>query len=1109
MLHLVLRSLAHYRRSALAAACGVALATAVVTGSLLVGDSVRGSLRERALSRLGRASWAMTAPGFFRADLADDLLAAPLLNPRLRAAASLMLAAGSARNASTDAVAPAVTLVGLGADFRAFGPVAPPPAGHAAVSRSLADDLGLRVGDDLLFTVGRPRSAPGMSLFASAALEDATRTARVTLDRILPDRGIGGFSLAPGISAPRNVFVDRNWLAERLGRPGMANAIVLDADPRHDTLLGASLDTVLRQVCRTQDVGLRFEREPRGWMIRGERLVLPDSVVAAARETAERIRCEVVPSSVYLATALLDRRTGRSAAYAVLAATEEPAGPTAVRPGEIVLNRWAADDLGARVGDTIGVETLEPEWDGAYRSRSQSLRLARILEMRGPGADSGLPPDFEGITNAKRMGDWNPPFPIDRTRITPRDEEYWKRYRAAPRAYLNPAVLRALWRSGASVLGDDWVTGIRVLRSERTWAAPIEKILPHRLSPADLGLVFRPVRRMALLAAEGSSDFSALFAGMGFFLVAAGAWMAGSLMRLLAERRARETGVMLACGFTPAETARLALAEGAIVAAIGAPVGGALGMAYGALICHGLGTWWSAALGGEPMQYHWTVRSMLGGVACGFGVGLLATAVKSRELPGQPVLRLLSGWVASSTEEQGNPIRPAAALAALLAGSALLAATGARQGLAAAAAFFGIGALLLLASLPACSLALMAAHRRRPPYPSLGLLAMRNAAVQRGHSLLAFGLTGCAAFVLVTVAANVRDFSRSDVHARDSGTGGFALIATSTLPIPVDFGSPAGRARLGFSPDDEAAFQGVSVVPFLLSPGDDASCLNPARPVAPRILGVPEAMVLRGGFRVATAGGSNPSNPWRRLDAPVRRGVVPAFADAESAEWILKSGLGQVYMARAGAAPLAVRFDGLVASSIFAGEILISEKQFRRAFPSVREPAYFLIDTPPGRESTVASALRRNLGDRGLEVRTTREKLNALIGVQNAYLSAFLALGGLGLALGTLGLAAALARSAQARRKEFATMLALGFTPGQIARGLVAEHSALLLAGMLWGAAAALLAVAPHLRSAEAAPNWTATAVLLTFVFVSGVGGCVWASRAAIRGELLAALRSE
>ncbi len=50
---LVFRSLRHYWRTHIGVSCGVLLASAILTGALLVGDSVDFSLRQTALARLG------------------------------------------------------------------------------------------------------------------------------------------------------------------------------------------------------------------------------------------------------------------------------------------------------------------------------------------------------------------------------------------------------------------------------------------------------------------------------------------------------------------------------------------------------------------------------------------------------------------------------------------------------------------------------------------------------------------------------------------------------------------------------------------------------------------------------------------------------------------------------------------------------------------------------------------------------------------------------------------------------------------------------------------------------------------------------------------------
>jgi putative ABC transport system permease protein len=64
---LILRSLWHHARSHLGTFLGVAVGSAILTGALLVGDSVRGSLRDLALARLGKTEVALAGGDrFFR-----------------------------------------------------------------------------------------------------------------------------------------------------------------------------------------------------------------------------------------------------------------------------------------------------------------------------------------------------------------------------------------------------------------------------------------------------------------------------------------------------------------------------------------------------------------------------------------------------------------------------------------------------------------------------------------------------------------------------------------------------------------------------------------------------------------------------------------------------------------------------------------------------------------------------------------------------------------------------------------------------------------------------------------------------------------------------------
>ena len=67
------RSLTHYWRPHLAVVLGAAVTTAVLTGALVVGDSLRGSLRDLTLDRLGTIDWALVGERPFRPSLAADI----------------------------------------------------------------------------------------------------------------------------------------------------------------------------------------------------------------------------------------------------------------------------------------------------------------------------------------------------------------------------------------------------------------------------------------------------------------------------------------------------------------------------------------------------------------------------------------------------------------------------------------------------------------------------------------------------------------------------------------------------------------------------------------------------------------------------------------------------------------------------------------------------------------------------------------------------------------------------------------------------------------------------------------------------------------------------
>src|SRR4051812_513223 len=92
----------HWRINA-AVALGVAAATAVLCGALIVGDSVRGSLRHLTLDRLGRISELLLVDRFFREELATDLASRLSgFNPAASASPAILFPAASVQTSGTN-----------------------------------------------------------------------------------------------------------------------------------------------------------------------------------------------------------------------------------------------------------------------------------------------------------------------------------------------------------------------------------------------------------------------------------------------------------------------------------------------------------------------------------------------------------------------------------------------------------------------------------------------------------------------------------------------------------------------------------------------------------------------------------------------------------------------------------------------------------------------------------------------------------------------------------------------------------------------------------------------------------------------------------------------
>jgi hypothetical protein len=425
-------------------------------------------------------------------------------------------------------------------------------------------------------------------------------------------------------------------------------------------------------------------------------------------------------------------------------------------------------------------------------------------------------------------------------------------------------------------------------------------------------------------------------------------------------------------------------------------------------------------------------------------------------------------------------------------------------------AFFVAGGLLLTGTLSlALALVLPARQRAASQRLSLASLAWRGASVNPMRSFLTVALLAFASFVIVVVGANQRDVSRRDTRDPAAGAGGFDLMASCELPVHQDLASESGRKALGFGQVESELLGRCTIVSMRVRSGDDVSCLNMQQPLSPRVLGVPSDQMAESGFGFARLLPDGSASGWERL-ASAGRGYVPAAADRQSAQWILKLGLGdQVSVVGSDGADVALRLVGLLDPSVFAGDLLIDEDAFVGRFGADSGYRRFLVRTPVDEQKAVRDALVGRLGELGMTVERTADVLAGFARVENTYLATFQTLGGLGLLLGTFGVVAVVLRAIVERRRELAVLRAVGLPRPWIVAMLALENVFLLALGVIVGAVAALVAVAPHLSEAEAKVDWGQLAGTLCICVLVGAASCTAAAALALRGELLPALRSE
>jgi putative ABC transport system permease protein len=1113
---LIFRNLIYYWRTNLPIIAGIAASVAVLSGALLVGQSMRDSLRNLFYERIGATEYIVAADHLFGEKLSDAFGSEGPSCP-------ILYLKGIVTREQTGVRAYSVNVYGVDDRFWKFHGIesqAFPNDRAAFVSTALASRLDLERGDGLLLRVETQQDIPREWLYGRK--DNVGRTIRLSYRDSVPSNRLGDFSLRPSQGDAYSLFVPLSRLQKDLSQPSRINTILIGRRAQGGEL--QSLRAVLQKHGSLEDYGLTL-RPLRagtiGFSLESSRVLLDDSIAMAASRTASALKLEASGIYTYLANSI--RAHNREIPYSAIAAADLGKGSlTSIRASanypwqnpadSIWLTDWAARDLVAFPGEPVDVDYYCWQENGTLITRTASFHLAGIVPISG-NVDDSLSPQIPGITEAHSIGAWDPPFPMALDRIRPKDEQYWDQYKAAPKAFIPLARGQELWKNRFGQLTALRMTPYIGMPPDSIQAQFVKDLMKN-LDPLRAGFSINAVKEQGLAASQGSTDLGSYFLYFSSFLIMASILLAALFFKLMIEQRAREIGILRAAGWSPAMIRNNFLIESTILSLVGSFLGLFGSILYGYFMIYGLGHWWITAVGTQRLSLHISWVSLAIGAIAGIVFSLILIIWTFRRLRRNSPRLLLTGAL-ESRNNQTHQARVFQTVSFLTLIASLLLLLGSFFDIVTQlAGFFGSGFLLLISFLSATAFYLNKSNPsliRGSGWSALLRLAIRNATHRPARSLLCVGLIASATFIIVSMEAFRQDPQSISLDLK-GGTGGLPFIAESDLPLVFDLNTAQGREAAGLPETESLALQKSAVISFRERPGDDASCLSLYAPREPRILGVsPDFLSGRFSFQESLASNDEQKhNPWLLLQTLSSDLTIPAIADASTIQYILHLKIGSELTVRgSNGDPVRLRLVGALKDSIFQGMLLISQSNFLRAFPDREGYRFFLVDIPKTNAEERIQQLKEGLSDWGFRMESSQERLSAFHQVENTYLSTFQSLGSLGLILGSIGLAAVLLRNVLERRGELALLRAVGYRSRTLSKMVLAENMLLTSWGLACGTACALLSIMPALFSRGAAFPIGAVGTVLAAVWVVGFLSSIFAVLAAFRSPLLTSLHSE
>jgi putative ABC transport system permease protein len=1053
--HIVFGSLYHYRKQVFYQFLIIVILASVITGSLLTGYSVRESLRQSISVKLGKSD-ALISSG--------QRYFTPLLASRFSKASGLRCTAiaateGICQNFLTGNKVLKAKITGIGSDFFEFQGYGKRiiEEGSAGINSVLAERLGLKKGDEIIITVSPLSDIPASSPFAPSKNNSGKLVLKISA--IIPADSCGNFSLEVTQATPLNVFVNLNDIFRDGGEKIKSNYILINNPDFTNT---GKIAENLKNSLRPDDIGLSVRH-----IEKSNESEIISSRVFIDKDISEQI-ANLLPEAHPVITYLVNSISlkGRSTPYSFVSAIDEKTLSGKVGYNSVILNRWLADDLDASLNDTVILTWFNPGRVSELEEKSEKFIVSGITEMLWSGSDSLLMPEFPGISGKESCSEWDAGVDIKMDRIRKKDEDYWNSYKGTPKAFISYEKGKDIWGSNFGP-----ATSVR-------FAAPVKPDdiisgLTGKIDPLRSGFIIRNIREEMIKAADESVDFSTLFLSLGFFIIAASVVLLVLAVKSWFDSRKDQIYSLFALGFMNRQIRYILIYETGIVALLGSVAGVGFGLLVNYTMVSALNSVWRGAVQTD------TISSFPGmmPVIMGFTITFFITLTVLYLMINKFLLRL----TLSEPEKSISASSKVNMIFLILLGlSTIITMIVFMVGDKSSSALsLSSGGMLFVFLILLWRQILFSKGITAKNFISLSYYRFHQ-----GRLLIPIILIAAGLYAVVITGINRMQANESSLLSK-GGTGGYNLWVETTVPVKEDLNTTKGIKEYGLE-----KFEGkFSTVQGSRSSGDDASCLNLNHVSSPPLLGIdPAGFISNRSFSfaslLATADGKN---PWEIITRKGDGNVIYGFADQTVLEWGLKKKTGDTLLFRSESGGLLkLVIAGGLKPSVFQGNIITDVRWISEYFPSVSGSSVFLIKCEEGIRNDISDIIRTSFEPFGVSLKPAEKKLEEFYEVTNTYLTVFTILGGFGIILGVAGLGFVLRFNYNLRRKEFALMLATGFTESGLRKIIALEQIFILIAGITTGLISGIISTLPSI-SAGAGIQWLSLVIIISATAVTGL----------------------